>query len=152
VKLLPRLDRLVRTLVDDYAGHVVKNQGDGYMIAFGYSEQAVRCGVDAQSGIHTGTSVRRGDDLFGRNVAMAARVAGHAEGGEILISESVRDAIGELPDIQFSAPREVELKGLRGTHKVFLVSPISAADGPSVKGVTSGRRQLVTPPYGHVGE
>jgi adenylate cyclase len=140
VKLLQRLDQLVRTLVDDFAGHVVKNQGDGYMIAFGYPEPAVRCGLDVQSalrdrtdhwdnirvriGIHMGTSVRRGDDLFGRNVAMAARVAGQAEGGEILISESVRDAIGELPDIQFSAPREVELKGLRGTHKVFLVSPI----------------------------
>jgi class 3 adenylate cyclase len=33
-----------------------------------------------------GKSVRRGDDLFGRNVAMAARVASQADGGEILVS------------------------------------------------------------------
>ncbi len=41
-----------------------------------------------------GKSVRRGDDLFGRNVAMAARVAAEADGGEVLISEPVRDAVG----------------------------------------------------------
>jgi adenylate cyclase len=30
---------------------------------------------------------------------MAARIAGQANGGEILVSESVRDAIDGLPDI-----------------------------------------------------
>ena len=72
-------------------------------------------------GIHMGTSVRPGDDLFGLSVAMAARVTGQASGGEILVSESVRDAIERMPDIQLGAPREVELKGLRGSHKVYPV-------------------------------
>ena len=71
-----------------HSGHVVKSQGDGFMVAFAHPEQAVRCSVDVQRslrkrpnsirvriGIHMGKSVRRGDDLFGRNVAMAARVA-----------------------------------------------------------------------------
>jgi class 3 adenylate cyclase len=60
-----------------------------------------------------GSSVRRGDDLFGRNVAMAARIAGQASGGEILVSESVRDAINGLPDIELCAPVEAELKAYR---------------------------------------
>jgi adenylate cyclase len=78
--------------------------------------KAVLCGVDVQRallenadrwegirvriGIHMGTSVRRGADLFGRNIAIAARIAGQANGGEILVSESVRDAIDGLPDIE----------------------------------------------------
>ena len=37
-------------------------------------------GIRVRIGIHVGPSVRRGDDLFGRNVAMAARVAGQADG------------------------------------------------------------------------
>jgi class 3 adenylate cyclase len=69
-----------------------------------------------------GESVRRGDDLFGRNVAMAARVAGQAGGGEILVSETVREAISSASDIMLGTPREVELKGLRGSHAVYPVA------------------------------
>ncbi|SPM33626.1 cyclase [Mycobacterium rhizamassiliense] len=135
VKLLDRHNRLIRRNVEQRGGRVVKNQGDGFMIAFADAEQAVRCGIDVQRdlpddteegvrvriGIHMGTSVRRGDDLFGRNVAMAARITGQADGGEILVSESVRDAIDALPDIELSAPIEVELKGLQGSHNLYAV-------------------------------
>lgn len=105
VKVLEQHNRLIHQLVDHHSGHVVKSQGDGFMIAFADAGQAVLCGVNVQQallenadryegilvriGIHMGTSVRRGDDLFGRNVAMAARITGQAKGGEILVSESV---------------------------------------------------------------
>jgi adenylate cyclase len=136
VRLLERHDKLVRKLVDEHSGHVVKSQGDGFMVAFAQPEQAVGCGVAVQRafagqarrmspntirvriGIHMGKSVRRGDDLFGRNVAMAARVAAQADGGEVLISEPVRDAVG---DVEVGLPREVELKGFGGTHRLYPV-------------------------------
>src|SRR6202048_252874 len=137
VKVLERHNRLIQKLVDDHGGQVVKNQGDGFMIAFADPGQAVLCGVDVQRalleseergegvrvriGIHVGPSVRRGDDLFGRNVAMAARVAGQADGGEILVSEPMRDAVDGRPDIELCPPREVELKGIRGTHELYPV-------------------------------
>src|ERR1700730_13190303 len=104
VKVLERHNRLIEKLVADHGGHVVKAQGDGFMIAFADTEEAVLCGIGIQRallknadqwagirvriGIHIGPSVRRGDDLFGRNVAMAARIAGQASGGEILVSEA----------------------------------------------------------------
>lgn len=72
-------------------------------------------------GAHMGTSVRRGDDLFGRNVAMAARVAAQADGGEILVSEPVRGAVEGQSDIRLGPPREVELKGFSGSHAVYPV-------------------------------
>ena len=136
VRLLERHDKLVRKLVDEHSGHVVKSQGDGFMVAFAQPEQAVGCSVAVQRafagqarrtspntirvriGIHMGKSVRRGDDLFGRNVAMAARVAAQADGGEVLISEPVRDAVG---DVEVGPPREVELKGFSGTHRLYPV-------------------------------
>jgi class 3 adenylate cyclase len=139
VRLIGSHDKLVSGLVKRRSGHVVKSQGDGFMIAFSRAEQAVRCGMDVQDalhleakrkrheeirvriGIHMGRSVRRGDDLFGRNVAMAARVAAAAVGGEILVSEPVRDALRDCDDIAFDDGREVELKGFSGSYRLFTV-------------------------------
>ncbi|KCE01136.1 hypothetical protein P486_01175 [Mycobacterium tuberculosis TKK_04_0003] len=52
-----------------------------------------------------GRSVRHGDDLFGRNVAMTARVAGQAVGGQILVGEPVHDAVSDCADIRFGSYR-----------------------------------------------
>lgn len=149
VKLISSHDKLVHGLVEQRSGHVVKSQGDGFMIAFARAEQAVLCGIDVQQailsdakrkrheeirvriGIHMGRSVRRGDDLFGRNVAMAARVAAEAVGGEILVSEPVRDAVCDSPDLQdirFDEGRNVELKGFSGTYRLFGVDAVADAD------------------------
>jgi class 3 adenylate cyclase len=134
VRLIGSHDKLVRKHVKKHSGHVVKSQGDGFMIAFAQPEQAVRCSMDVQRslrmrpngirvrmGIHMGKSVRRGDDLFGRNVAMAARVAAQADGGEILVSEVVRDALSD-EDITFDDGREVALKGFSGSHRLYAVA------------------------------
>ena len=139
VKLIGSHDKLVQGLVQRRSGHVVKSQGDGFMIAFARAEQAVRCGIDVQHaldkeakrkrheeirvriGIHMGRSVRRGDDLFGRNVAMAARVAAQAVGGEILVSQPVHDTLRDFDDIRFDEGRDVELKGFSGSYRLFAV-------------------------------
>ncbi|MGE2716779.1 adenylate/guanylate cyclase domain-containing protein [Mycolicibacterium litorale] len=137
VKLLERHERLIRRHVTEHKGFVVKNQGDGFMIAFPDPVGAVRCCIAVQQalgdddggaddirvrmGAHAGTSVRRGDDLFGLDVAMAARVADLADGGEILVSDALRQAIGDADGIAFGAPRDVELKGVPGTQRVHVV-------------------------------
>lgn len=136
VRLIGRHDRAVRRHVERHAGHVVKSQGDGFMVAFARPEQAVRCALDIQEalsrrrnnirvriGIHTGKSVLRGDDVFGRNVAMAARVAAQADGGQILVSSAVRDALGEdCDDLVIEPDRDTELKGFSGTHTLYSVT------------------------------
>jgi adenylate cyclase len=135
VRLIGSHDRMIRRHVNNHSGHVVKSQGDGFMIAFAQPEEAVRCGIDVQRalrkrpngirvriGIHMGKSVRRGDDLFGRNVAMAARVASEADGGEVLVSEVVREAVGEIDDVTFDGGRDAELKGFGGSHRLYAVT------------------------------
>src|SRR6201988_1064292 len=120
VRLISRHDKLVRRHVKQHSGHVVKSQGDGFMIAFAQPEQAVLCSIDVQHslrmrpngirvriGIHMGKSVRRGDALFGRNVARAARVESQANGGETLVSDVVRNAVSDHDDIAFDEGRDV---------------------------------------------
>lgn len=138
VKLLRRHDSAVRSAIQRHEGHVVKTQGDGFMAAFTTPEQAVRCAIAIQQafekgrrkgqgtiqiriGIHYGDVVHRDNDIFGRNVAQAARVAALAEGREILISQTVAEAVEECEDVVLTEQREVQLKGLTGDHVVTVV-------------------------------
>ncbi len=140
LKVLGAHDKLVRREVASQNGYVVKSQGDGFMVAFEESRQAVHCALGVQRrlesprgtlrktplrvriGIHTGRVVAKKGDLYGRNVALAARVAEQATGGEILVSgEVAAEAKGE-EGVVFGAAREVELKGL-GSEELIEVSP-----------------------------
>jgi len=129
--------KLVNKLVDKHDGHVVKSQGDGFMVAFSEPLPAVRCAIDLQHalerparkreplqvrvGIHTGRAISEDGDYFGENVAFAARVAQQAAGGEILVSAAVKERVAGDDAVSFSAPRPVELKGIDGVHEVFLI-------------------------------
>lgn len=130
VKLLGAHDKLVRGAVQKEDGHVVKSQGDGFMIAFAEAAEALRCAVAVQRGldgprgalkknpirvrigIHSGRAVAKEGDLYGRNVAMAARVAQEAGGGEILVSGEFAAQLGDEDGFELGKARKVELKGL----------------------------------------
>ena len=137
VELLREHNKLVRELAAAHGGFEVKSQGDGFMIAFASARRALACAAEIQRafaarndarpaqplrlriGLHTGEAIREGDDFFGRHVALAARIAAQAQGGEVLVSSLLRDLTEGAPDLRFGAEREAELKGLGGTHRVF---------------------------------
>jgi eukaryotic-like serine/threonine-protein kinase len=118
-----------------HGGYEVKNQGDGFMLVFPEPGRAVECAVAIQRslaeqeladseqvrvrmGLHAGEAIREEGDFFGRSVILAARIAAQAGGGEILVSSALKERCmdGEL---SFDGGRELELKGLAGTHRVF---------------------------------
>jgi class 3 adenylate cyclase len=74
-------------------------------------------------GLHTGEVIAEEGDFFGKNVILAARIAAQALGGEILVSEELRAAASDGSEngnsLRFDDGRELELKGLAGTHRVF---------------------------------
>jgi adenylate cyclase len=139
LRVLGAHDKLVRREVVAQNGYVVKSQGDGFMVAFSDSAAALRCALGVQRrlenprgalrktplrvriGIHTGRAVAKKGDLYGRNVALAARVAEQAEGGEILVSGAVAAEVSDEDGIVLGAAREVELKGL-GSEELVEVS------------------------------
>lgn len=140
VKLLASHNKLVRAAVDAHGGHIVKSQGDGFMIAFADAGDAVRGALDLRAaieagdrrlrkrpiqvrvGVHIGTAIQRDGDLFGRDVALAARVAAEAVGGEILVSDAIHDAVADQPDLRLVEAQTVELKGLPGVHRLWSVA------------------------------
>lgn len=137
VQLLDKHDRLLNRAIDAHAGHVIKTQGDGFMVAFAEAAEAVGAaydierslarvrtgklaGVKVRIGAHRGSAVHRDGDLFGRNVAFAARVAAQAAGGEVLVSDTVLTAIADLDPLVIET-REAELKGVPGRQQLHVL-------------------------------
>ena len=140
LRVLAGHDAVVRARVEKFRGQVVKTAGDSYMVAFRDAEAACRAALGIQKdlrrnrdhrlwlaplkvriGIHTGRVVSRDGDYFGRNVAMAARVAACAAGGEILASTAVRDALDEDAAVLLTEGDVFELKGLPDEHQLCRV-------------------------------
>jgi class 3 adenylate cyclase len=140
VRVLGEHEKVVRSCVDKHEGHVVKSQGDGFMVVFPEPGAGVRAAVALQKalhngaprrlrrssvsvriGLHVGPAVTRDGDYFGRNVALAARVAAYADGGEILVSDELRTALPGRDEFVLAPKGEVELKGFTGVHALWEV-------------------------------
>jgi DNA-binding NarL/FixJ family response regulator len=137
LRALADYEALLNDTIARHGGTLVKAIGDGHLLSFAGARPALRCAVDVQRalplesapdlrvrmGMHTGEPAVTEDDLHGRTVVKAARIAGLAKGGEILVSGIVRElaqADEDLEDeIWFDDGREVELRGLRGKHLVL---------------------------------
>jgi class 3 adenylate cyclase len=128
---------IIREQVQAHNGFEVKSEGDGFMVAFQSAAKALACATAIQKamgernetaeepvkirmGLHAGEVIKDGDDFFGRNVIMAARVAAQARGGEILTSSVVK-ALLSGSDVSWCDARTVELKGLSGEHEIWAV-------------------------------
>jgi adenylate cyclase len=109
--LLGVQEQLVGDLIQG-RGRVVKELGDGLMLWFDDPCQAVDAALGLQErfderssqddlplwvriGVHYGRAARRGSDLVGHDVNVAARVADLAAPGEVLISEAAAERVAE---------------------------------------------------------
>ena len=137
--LLRRHNAVIKDTTAAHGGTVVETQGDGSMLAFSSARRAVACAqaiqleidsafadtsppIRVRIGVHTGDALHEADHFFGTTVNYAARVASQALGGEVLVSNLVRELVaGGGPGIDFLESREVELKGLDGSHRLFAV-------------------------------
>jgi len=146
------------TIIDDkvaqHAGRRIKGLGDGFMISFGSARHGVECALDIQQaiaeyskqnperklririGLNTGEVVEEAGDNFGAAVNVAARVAGKAKGGEILVSESVRQLVGPISEMKFDFRGRYKLKGFPDRWRLHQVTPGEVKETPRM--LTSG--------------
>jgi adenylate cyclase len=122
-------------------GAVVKRLGDGAMAVFSQAEQAVKAALESQraiakievdgyrpkqrAGIHHGTPRKVKGDFLGVDVNIAARVGDAAKGGEVLVSQPVRQ---ELEGRRFKFGRERPLDA-PGAPADLTVSPVKPKRG-----------------------
>jgi adenylate cyclase len=137
------LQRRVRDLLAEHCAEQVKAIGDGLMLRCDEPQSAIRLGLrlvdelaaevgfpPVRVGIHTGPALASDGDWYGRTVNVAARLCAVAPGGEVMVSESTREAAGQLGGVAWS---ERELHWLRNVSEpvgTFLVGASEPEDEP----------------------
>ncbi len=122
IALISAHHRVSGPIIRSRGGRIVKRLGDGLLLSFPEPEAAVFAAVELlgsappplrlRAGLHVGLAVVTRDDVFGNVVNVAARVTEQAKGGQALASAAVRDAVGDLPGVQFGRAKRVRLKGV----------------------------------------
>jgi class 3 adenylate cyclase len=134
-------ERITREVLAAHGGTEVKTMGDGFMASFGSVTKAVECAVALQRaidewntgagatgrsplqvrcGLNAGEPIEEEGDLFGATVILASRIAAKAEGGEILVSDTVRGLCAGKGFL-FSDRGEFEAKGFEEPVRVYEV-------------------------------
>jgi class 3 adenylate cyclase len=109
-KLLRVHDTIVRGALEKHNGSEIKHTGDGIMASFYSASQALECAIATQKacarhfqsavesiqiriGLNAGEPISEDKDLFGTAVQLAARVCAQAVGGQILVSDVMRQLV-----------------------------------------------------------
>jgi class 3 adenylate cyclase len=115
-----------------HGGTLVKTMGDGLLATFGGPSRAVACaktlqseaealGLVVRAGLHTGECERRGQDISGIAVNVAARILDATPGGACHVSATVRDLTAGS-GLQFSSAGSHRFKGVPGAWELYALS------------------------------
>ncbi|MDR7420684.1 MAG: adenylate/guanylate cyclase domain-containing protein [Armatimonadota bacterium] len=139
-EILRAHERLLREQLQVHGGREVVFLGDGFMVAFGSARRAVACAIGIQrafdaynrehpdrqirvrTGLNSGEVVQESGTLYGAAVNAAARIAARARGGQILVSQVVKDLAGSVKEFVFSDRGLSALKGFPTPWRLFEVS------------------------------
>jgi adenylate cyclase len=132
-------ERLKRELIEPslsrHEGRLIKTTGDGALAEFASPLAAMRCAVEIQDHLASGSSPLRlrvglnlGDvivgqdgDLYGDGINIAVRLEGTADPGGILISEKVYSEVEGKLDVGFEDRGEQQLKNISKPVRAFAV-------------------------------
>lgn len=160
--VLERHNAIVHEAAETHRGHIVKNEGDGFFVAYQSALDAVASAVEIQRrladedwptpqglrvriGVHTGEGRLGGSDYVGIDVHRAARIGDAGHGGQTLVSEATARLV------EYSLPEGTRLEDL-GTHRlrdltheehIFQLNvPEQPADFPPLRTLTSSKGNL----------
>jgi len=135
-EVLRNHERIVREALRAHGGAEVKAMGDGFMASFSSATRALECAIAMQRafaahdlehpetpirvriGLNAGEPIAEDEDLFGTAVILAARIAAKAEGGEIMVSDVVRQLVSGKGFL-FSDRHEVPLRGFEDPVRLY---------------------------------
>ena len=169
--VLEQHNGLIREAVERHAGVERGTQGDSFLVLFREAPAAVEAAVEIQRalqaaswpsnasvavrmGLHTGLGRLGGDDYVSVDVHRAARIAGLAHGGQVLLSDATRALVEDnLPvGVTLRALGEHRLRDLERTERIHqLVIDGLRSEFPAVRSGTPGGGNLPLPLTSFVG-
>ena len=141
---LAALKSLRKSLIDpkiaEYRGRIFKTTGDGALVEFASTVDAVRCAIDIQRampernadtppdkkiefriGINVGDIIVDGDDIFGDGVNVAARLESISEPGGICISDIVHQQVSGRVEASFADLGDQNLKNIARPVRAYRI-------------------------------
>jgi TolB-like protein/class 3 adenylate cyclase len=135
-----RWGKIVRPLITEHNGRLVKLIGDGVLVEFGSAVDAVQCAIELQAqmtqangglpqarrillriGINVGDVIVDEGDLYGDGVNVAARLESLAEPGAICLSGSVYEQVKRKLQANFAALGPQVLKNIAEPVHVYRI-------------------------------
>jgi adenylate cyclase len=148
-RLLEHLNMRLAPAVARRGGRVIRLKGDGGLVEFPSAVDALAAAIDFQQGmveanrdqpddkaivfrigLHLGDVIIEGDDIYGDDVNVAARLEAEAPAGGIVVSRAVRDAVQGRLKANFHALGELALKNIDRPVRAFRVE-WAAEDWPT---------------------
>jgi class 3 adenylate cyclase len=137
-QLLRDQHALVEQVVAKYNGELVRFERDGFCASFNSAHGGLYAAVELQRafaetaaagdlavalrvGLHSGFVIANPDQLLGRNVVLASRIAAAAKGNEILVSSTLKEYTEGDRSFRFDPHGEYHFKGVLGEHTLYTV-------------------------------
>jgi len=155
VRLLEHLHGRLAPAAARCSGRVIRLTGDGGMVEFGSAVDALRAAIEFQQamvdanrdqpeekaiafrvGVHLGDVIVEGDDIYGDDVNVAARLEAEAPPGGIVVSRAVREAVEGRLKATLHALGDLALKNIVRPIRAFRVE-WSAEDWSSADEVSA---------------
>jgi class 3 adenylate cyclase len=129
-------ERMSREALRAHGGTEIKTIGDSFMASFLSAQKAVDCAIDLQRafdsaeaageklrirvGINAGEPIEDEKDLFGSSVILASRTKEKADGGEILVTDVVRQLVSGKGFL-FADRGQIAMKGFEEPVRLYEV-------------------------------
>ena len=133
-KLIEKQRELFKPIVLNHNGKWLEETGDGLLISFFSSTEAVKCAIEFQHaakdvenlniriGIHQGDIIEKDGSVFGDDVNIASRIEPFAAVGGVAISDKVNKDISSSSEIKTKYVGEPKLKGVKQEVKVYCIT------------------------------
>ena len=129
--LLEKQRNVLKPIVQKYSGEWMKEIGDGLLLTFDTTRDAVFCAIEIQKvtkpikdlnlriGIHQGEVVIQGSDVVGDDVNIASRIEPFSPSGGVSISDRVNASLNRDPEFETVLVGSPNLKGVSQEIRIY---------------------------------
>jgi len=133
LELINKQRGLLKPIVEDCEGVWLKEIGDGLLLTFNSSVEAVNCCIEIQKvakntkglnlriAIHQGEVILQAGDIIGDDVNITSRIEKYAAAGGIAISDRVNAALERNPEFSTQYLGSPNLKGVSQEVKIYSI-------------------------------
>ena len=132
-KLVVKQREILKPIVEKHEGEWLKEEGDGLLLSFPSSKEAVNCSIQIQTAVkniddlnlrignHQGDIIIEDKDVFGDDVNIASRIEPFAVAGGIAVSQKIQQDLSSNPEFKFKFIDTPKLKGVQQEVSVYCI-------------------------------